>query len=216
MTFNVTTFLTTMAVLLVSIAVHEFCHAIVADRLGDPTPRNQGRVTLNPLAHLDPMGTIMILMSSYLGFGIGWGRPVQVNPANFRTTPTAGMGIVAVAGPLSNLFLALLGAMAYRFLSPSGPLLTLVIIWITVNVALAFFNLIPVFPLDGFNVLVAALVALNRTWSRRFARFWRRQLQYGPLFLVLLLIVDYQFPAISPIRWVFRGPARWFMTLLLG
>lgn len=216
MNFSIPTFLTTMAVLLVSIAVHEFCHAIVADRLGDTTPRSQGRVTLNPLAHLDPMGTLMILLSSYLGFGIGWGRPVQVNPANFRTTPTAGMGIVAVAGPLSNLFLALLGAIAFRFVPHTGLLFNTVLIWTTVNIALAFFNLIPVFPLDGFNVLVAALVALNRTWSRRFARFWRRQVQYGPLFLVLLLILDYQLPAISPIRWVFQGPARWVMNLLLG
>lgn len=216
MSFDVTTFILSIIVLLVSIAIHEFSHAIVADNLGDPTPRNQGRVTLNPIAHLDPVGTMMILFSSFSGFGIGWGRPVQVNPAKFRTTPTAGMGIVAIAGPLSNLLLALLGTIIYRFAPPQELVNTLLLIWISVNVALAFFNLIPIFPLDGFNVLIAASVGLDRDWSRRFARFWRKQVQFGPLVLLALVMIDWYLPAFSPIQWVFRGPASWLMGLLLG
>lgn len=216
MSFDITSFILTMVVLLVSIAIHEFSHAIVADNLGDPTPRSQGRVSLNPIVHLDPVGTMMILFSSFAGFGIGWGRPVQVNPANFRTNPAAGMGIVAAAGPLSNILLALLGAIVYRVAPHEGLLYTVTLSWIIVNISLAFFNLLPIFPLDGFNIFVAVLVGMNQDWSRRFARFWRKQVQFGPLLLLLLVLVDSYLPSISPIQWVFQGPATWVMNVLLG
>lgn len=216
MSFDITSFLLSVVVLLLSIAIHEFSHAIVADNLGDSTPRSQGRVTLNPIVHLDPVGTMMILFSSFAGFGIGWGRPVQVNPANFRTNPAAGMGIVAAAGPLSNLLLALLGAIVYRFIPHEGVFYTVTLTWIIVNVSLAFFNLLPIFPLDGFNVFIAILVGMNQDWSRRFARFWRKQVQFGPLLLLLLVLVDSYLPSISPIQWVFMGPATWVMNILLG
>ncbi len=216
MSFDITSFILTMAVLLISIAIHEFSHAIVADNLGDPTPRSQGRVSLNPIVHLDPVGTMMILFSSFAGFGIGWGRPVQVNPANFRTNPAAGMGIVAAAGPLSNILLALLGAIVYRVAPHEGLLYTVTLSWIIVNISLAFFNLLPIFPLDGFNIFVAVLVGMNQNWSRRFARFWRKQVQFGPLLLLLLVLVDSYLPSFSPIQWVFQGPATWVMNVLLG
>ncbi len=216
MSFDITSFILTMAVLLISIAIHEFSHAIVADNLGDPTPRSQGRVSLNPIVHLDPVGTMMILFSSFAGFGIGWGRPVQVNPANFRTNPAAGMGIVAAAGPLSNILLALLGAIVYRVAPHEGLLYTVTLSWIIVNISLAFFNLLPIFPLDGFNIFVAVLVGMNQDWSRRFARFWRKQVQFGPLLLLLLVLVDSYLPSFSPIQWVFQGPATWVMNVLLG
>ncbi len=216
MSFDITSFILTMAVLLISIAIHEFSHAIVADNLGDPTPRSQGRVSLNPIVHLDPVGTMMILFSSFAGFGIGWGRPVQVNPANFRTNPAAGMGIVAAAGPLSNILLALLGAIVYRVAPHEGLLYTATLSWIIVNISLAFFNLLPIFPLDGFNIFVAVLVGMNQDWSRRFARFWRKQVQFGPLLLLLLVLVDSYLPSFSPIQWVFQGPATWVMNVLLG
>lgn len=216
MSFDITSFILSIAVLLISIAIHEFSHAIVADNLGDPTPRSQGRVSLNPIVHLDPVGTMMILFSSFAGFGIGWGRPVQVNPANFRTNPAAGMGIVAAAGPLSNILLALLGAIVYRVAPQEGVLFTVTLTWIVVNISLAFFNLIPIFPLDGFNIFVAVLVGMNQDWSRRFARFWRKQVQFGPLLLLLLVLVDSYLPSFSPIQWVFQGPATWVMSVLLG
>jgi Zn-dependent protease len=159
---------------------------------------------------------MMILFSSFAGFGIGWGRPVQVNPANFRTNPSVGMGIVAAAGPLSNILLALLGAILFRLVPHEGLIFTFILLWIIVNISLAFFNLLPIFPLDGFNILIAILVGMNQDWSRRFARFWRKQVQFGPLFLLLLVLIDNYLPELSPIQWVFQGPATWVMDILLG
>ncbi|RME80416.1 MAG: site-2 protease family protein [Caldilineae bacterium] len=219
-------FVLTMVVLVISIAIHEFSHAITADRLGDPTPRMQGRITLNPIRHLDPTGTLMIVLSSMAGFGIGWGKPVQVQPRFFRNvTPRAGMGIVAAAGPVSNIILALLGAIVVRALVGSLALpglfagnLSLAFLsqWIIINIVLALFNLIPVFPLDGYSIFVALLESFRQDWSLRLARLWQQQVQYGPLFLFLLLILDWQMPAISPIRWLFQGPGQWLIGVFLG
>ncbi len=205
-----------LLVLLFSIGIHEFSHAIVADRLGDPTPRSQGRVTLNPIRHLDPMGTMMILVSSFAGVGIGWGKPVQVQPANFRTTPYGGMGLVAVAGPISNLVLATLGGLAFQLLPATGVLHYFAGVWVMINVFLAFFNLIPIFPLDGYNVLVAILYSLRQGWSVQAARFWQQQVQFGPMLLVLLLVIGSIAPGLSPIQWVYAGPVRWVTGMLLG
>ena len=209
-------FVASLLVLLVSISIHEFSHAITADRLGDSTPRVQGRVTLNPIKHLDPMGTMMILLSSMAGFGIGWGKPVQVQPANFRTSPYGGMGLVAIAGPTSNLVLATLGGIVFQLLPVTGPLRNFALVWVSINVALAFFNLIPVFPLDGYNVLVAILYSLRQGWSVQMARLWQQQAQFGPMLLVLLLVVDNFIPGLSPIQWVFKGPVRLITGMLLG
>lgn len=206
--------LTTLPILIISIAIHEFSHAVAANALGDPTPRRQGRLTLNPLAHLDQVGTLMIVMSSLAGFGIGWGKPVQVNPMYFRRlTPRAGMGVVAFAGPLSNVVLALIGSVGFHAVG-SGFLHDFWFIWTLINLALALFNLLPVFPLDGFNVFLALLDALRQDWSRRLARLWQQQVQYGPMVLILLLVLDWQFPQISPIGWLFNGPLQWMLRLL--
>lgn len=213
---TVLSFLLSLAVLVISIAIHEFSHAITADRLGDSTPRRQGRITLNPLAHLDPVGTLMIVMSSLAGFGIGWGKPVQVNPRAFRTTPRAGMGIVAVAGPVSNVLLALIGAILLRALSLPDLALQFVFLWIVINLALALFNMIPVFPLDGYNVFIALLDSLRQGWSRQLADLWQRQTQYGALFLMLLIVIDWQLPAISPLKWLFGAPFQRLLALFLG
>ena len=209
-------FVASLLVLLVSISIHEFSHATTADRLGDYTPRIQGRVTLNPVKHLDPMGTMMILLSSLAGFGIGWGKPVQVQPGNFRTSPYGGMGLVAIAGPTSNLVLATLGGIVFQLLPVAGPLRNFALVWVSINVALAFFNLIPVFPLDGYNVLVAILYSLRQGWSMQAARLWQQQAQFGPMLLVLLLVIDNFVPGLSPIQWVFRGPVQWVTGVLLG
>ena len=211
-------FVLMMLILVISIAIHEFSHAIVGERLGDPTPRRQGRITLNPLAHLDRVGTLMIVMSSLAGFGIGWGKPVQVNPYNFRTSPQVGMGVVAVAGPISNVILAILGALVFQMaqISTGNFLAAFLINWVIINMALALFNLLPVFPLDGYNVFVAILHTLRQDWSLQLARFWQKQVQYGPLFLVLLLIIDWQFPQISPIKWVLGQPLWAIVGALLG
>ena len=170
--------------LLVAIDVHEFCHAWMADRLGDPTPRYQGRLTLNPLAHLDPLGTLMLILVRF-----GWGKPVPVNPYNLRNGPKSGMAMVSFAGPLANLITAALLALPVRLglvMPTLGgeiiPSLEMVVTTtILVNVILAIFNLLPIAPLDGFKV---AIGLLPYRWSYALAQFER----YGPLLLILLIL----------------------------
>ncbi len=146
--------------LVLGITVHEFAHAFTADRLGDSLPRRQGRLTLSPAAHLDPVGTLLFLVG-----GFGWGRPVQINPYALRAAPRVGEALVAVAGPLSNLLLAAAIAIPIRlmpyldFLPAQEISLTLLRGILFYNLILAFFNLIPIFPLDGFAILKGLLPA---------------------------------------------------------
>jgi len=151
-----------MIVLLIAFTIHELAHAMTADYLGDPTPRSQGRITLNPLKHLDPFGTIMLLIS-----GFGWAKPVMVNPYNLRGNMRTSMAIVAVAGPISNFVMAILGAIPLRLmeympisfvLSPTWDKLSFLLIqFVWINLILMFFNLIPIPPLDGYKILQGAL-----------------------------------------------------------
>ncbi|MBI4032612.1 site-2 protease family protein [Candidatus Berkelbacteria bacterium] len=130
--------------LVIGISVHEFAHAFVADKLGDPTARHQGRVTLNPLAHLDPLGSVMLFIA-----GFGWGRPVPVNPRNFER-PALDELLVALAGPVSNFLTAAVLGLLYQLtggLSEVWSVLLLLVIQI--NLFLMVFNLIPIPPLDG-------------------------------------------------------------------
>ena len=162
--FNLTTIIARVIVLLIAFTIHELSHALTADYLGDPTPRYMGRITLNPLKHLDPIGTIMLIVA-----GFGWAKPVMVNTLNLRGNPRTSMAIVAVAGPLSNVILALLAAVIFRLglveFTPNPPTggaslfgyLMTQFIWI--NPILAFFNLIPIPPLDGSKILFAILPA---------------------------------------------------------
>lgn len=148
--------ITILVVILLSLAIHEFAHAKLADLAGDPTPRIFGRVTLNPIAHLDPAGTLMILLSTLSGFGIGWGKPVPVNPLRMKN-PRWDHFVSVAGGPLSNLFLAALSALVLRFFVLSSGTITDVPeaarlflgLMVQVNLALCFFNLIPLGPLDG-------------------------------------------------------------------
>lgn len=136
--------------LLLAIVGHEFAHALVADRLGDPTPRRTGRLTWNPLAHLDPVGLLCLWL-----LGFGWAKPVQINPYFFRGNRRTGLVLVALAGPLANIAMALLGLVLLK----SGVFPLGVAGWrlarafVIYNVYLAVFNLIPVPPLDGWRVL---------------------------------------------------------------
>jgi Zn-dependent protease len=175
---------------LVALSVHEAAHAFATDYLGDPTARYAGRVTLNPLAHLDPAGTLFLLFA-----GFGWGRPVPINPANFRS-PRAGAILTSLAGPLSNLALALLLAIPYNFLlTPETSLWLFVQTAMYLNVILLVFNLIPLFPLDGGNA-VAPLLS-----PRVQAAFY----QYGPFVLFGLIATDFAFK--THILWNFLNPA---------
>ncbi|MBU0630189.1 MAG: site-2 protease family protein [Candidatus Margulisbacteria bacterium] len=146
--YDLSFFLIALPILLVTITVHEFAHAFVADKLGDPTPRLAGRLTLNPLSHLDPLGFLALLLVRF-----GWAKPVPINPYNFRD-PKKGSLLVSLAGPLSNFLLAWVLAVIFRNLPFINDTFSMVIsyaIWI--NLALAIFNLIPVPPLDGSHVL---------------------------------------------------------------
>ena len=166
----------TLAAVLVAATFHEFAHAYVADRLGDPTPRALGRLSLNPLVHLDLLGTLFFVV-----FGFGWARPVPVNPRHFAD-PRRGMLQVALAGPLANVTIAFaVGALLKVPDLPGGPLTQEVLsalIWI--NVILAIFNLIPIPPLDGSRVLESLLVG-------RQALTYSRLQPYGTILLLVLL-----------------------------
>lgn len=157
--------------LLIAITIHEFAHALVADRLGDPTPRLQGRLTLNPLAHLDPIGTLMLLLVSF-----GWGKPVQFDPYNLKN-PRRDAALISLAGPVSNIALASLLSIVYRF-APNPFIVPFVIL----NVSLAVFNLVPIHPLDGGKIISGILDAKT---ARAFDATLNR---YGMIILLGLIL----------------------------
>lgn len=137
--------------LVISITIHEFSHAFVADKLGDPTPRYQERVTLDPRAHLDPIGTLAILL-----IGFGWGKAVQFDPYNLKD-PKKDTALIALAGPASNIILATLLSLIIGIFNLSGIFVAVMLPIIFINIMLAIFNLIPVYPLDGSKILQAIL-----------------------------------------------------------
>lgn len=154
-------FLVRALVLFTAMPVHECAHGLVADRLGDDTPRSQGRLTLNPFAHLEWSGTILLFFT-----GFGWAKPVEVNMRKFKH-PRRDMALVSVAGPLSNLLLALLGIVivklllrflpTMRNLDVAGYLVEIIFLMLIINVRLAVFNILPVPPLDGSKIIGAVL-----------------------------------------------------------
>jgi Zn-dependent protease len=178
--------------LILGITVHEFSHAAAATWLGDPLPRRQGRLTLAPLAHLDVMGSLMFVVG-----GFGWGKPVQYNPFALRAGPRSGPAIVAAAGPISNVILAILLAIPTRLIgfvllsglvgsaqpSPAGlELLSMLRTIVFYILVLGFFNLIPVFPLDGFTILLGLL-------PPQMADQFEQTRQYGILLLFALVFL---------------------------
>ncbi len=196
------------------ITIHEFAHAWAADRLGDPTPRFMGRLTLNPMAHLDPLGTLMFLISIIYGFGIGWGRPVPVNPRNIRKlSMVTGMGLIAFAGPLSNLLLALALALVLHLPLPSS-LWEFLATGIFANVGLALFNLLPLPPLDGFDVLMGIVGAFRGRTAYNLFRQLSQLEAHGPLILFTLLAIDYILP-VSILGSILGPPFRLITSLLL-
>jgi len=158
-------------VIVLSAVFHEYCHGWTASFLGDPTPERAGRLTLNPLKHVDPVGTVIVplFLLFFVGGFIGWAKPVPYNPYNLDDQKY-GSTKVGLAGPVSNFFLALLFGLALRFLSLSGNL-TMLFTWIVyVNIFLGLFNLIPIPPLDGSKLLMdffprsKALKVLNQSF----------------------------------------------------
>ena len=166
--------------LLVGLTFHEFSHALVADELGDHRPRAMGRLTLNPLPHIDPIGAVMLLIA-----GFGWAKPVMVNPYALRNGVRS-MWLVAAAGPVANLVVAIGFAAVYRVLDLAGLeggfLVDLVRNVVLLNVLLALFNLIPIPPLDGYNAVLSFLPPRTAMTVQRYA-------PYGILVLLLLIIL---------------------------
>jgi Zn-dependent protease len=179
--------------LILSLTVHEFSHAWSAFKLGDHTAAEQGRLTLNPLVHIDPIGTFLLPL---IGVPFGWAKPVPVNPARFRRDVSMGRGmmITAAAGPLSNVVIAVVCAMTYGLLWRFNPELlagqraitSLLRTAIGMNVALAIFNMLPIPPLDGSRV-VEALIPF------RFRDAWQRFASLGPLLLLATLAMGATF-----------------------
>jgi Zn-dependent protease len=174
--------------LVLAITFHEFSHGFVATLFGDDVPRRAGRLTLNPLKHLDPIGTLMILVGP-----IGWGKPMPINPAGMRN-PNLGWALSSAAGPVSNVVLATATLLVFRLVDSSTaatlvPYLEAIFVW---NVGLAVFNLVPLPPLDGFGFVFGlsprpVKIALSPLWK------------YGPLILLALLFLPAVLPGFPPV-----------------
>lgn len=167
--------------IVLTIGLHEFAHAKMADYLGDPTPKLQGRLTLNPIAHVDPFGLLLLFL-----VGFGWGKPVQFDPFNLKH-PRQDAALISIAGPGTNFILAIVSSiLMHIFLIVNVPILStisdlLLIPFLTINILLGVFNLLPIAPLDGFKI-VGGLLSENQ------AKEWYSLERYGMIFLLALLI----------------------------
>lgn len=181
-------FIFAIAILLMSIVVHEVSHGYMAEYLGDPTARYAGRLTLNPVNHLDPIGSLLVPLMTYFlgGFIFGWARPVPFNPYNLRDQKY-GPGFVGLAGPASNILLALIFGLLIRFSDGFLPSAFLQIAGfiVFINLILALFNLIPIPPLDGSKILFSVL-------PLRYQHIQYFLESYGLIFIFLFIIVFWQ------------------------
>jgi len=208
LTIDVLAVAISFGVLLLSLTIHEAAHAWTANKLGDPTARALGRVSLNPIVHIDPIGTIVLpILAAVSHFPIiGWAKPVPVNTRNLRN-PRRDFVLVAAAGPISNLMQALVAAVLLRAVVAlahgdiGGLLLNALLMAVEINLLLAFFNLIPVPPLDGGNVLLGIL-------PPRAALGFSQLRQYGFIVLYALLLSGAASAMIMP-------PTDLFMRILL-
>ncbi len=171
---------------LVAITVHEFAHARAALAAGDETAKRMGRLSLNPIDHLDPLGTIMFILTAISGFGIAWGKPVPINPNNFNS-PRWDTLKVSIWGPLSNIITACIITLLLRFMViPLAPdFIELTELCILFNLGLAFFNMLPVPPLDGSKVLSSLLPAES---ARKYESIMGR---YGMMIILAMLIIRF-------------------------
>jgi len=182
--------------LILAITIHEFAHALVADRLGDPTPRAAGRLTLNPLSHLDPLGTIMIFIARF-----GWGKPVPIDPYNF-SSPRRDEILVALAGPASNIFFGIVLGIFYQITGIYHPVIQIIAV---TNFYLAFFNLLPLPPLDGSKIFLNLLpIETAQKWQEAFDR-------YGYFLIIILLFLP--FAGSSLISFLVSPPVNLFTHL---
>ena len=171
---NPSAFIVIFCGIILAIGIHEAAHAFTADFLGDPTPRSLGRTTLNPLAHLDPLGTLVILVTGFFG----WGKPAPFDPYNLRA-PRRDTALIALAGPASNIVLAVIFSLVLRF-TALPPIFNIILFsLVTLNINLALFNLLPVPPLDGSKI---AGLFMSHESALRY------QSQSNPLLLLLLIL----------------------------
>ena len=188
--------------LVFALVFHEFSHAWVANKLGDPTARYSGRLTLNPLAHLDPFGSLMIL---FVGFG--WAKPVPVD-SRYLANPRVDMMKIAIAGPAANLLLAFVGGTIIRSGLVSGSITLMILLFTQINIMLAVFNMIPIPPLDGSQIFSGIM-------SRKNPELVYKLQMYGPQILLGLIMIGY-FTKISPI-WIVMSPfVNFFLFLFAG
>jgi len=181
LTQNPKLFIAYLTALIVAITIHEFSHALAADSFGDPTARNQGRLSMNPFDHLDPVGTIFLLIA-----GFGWGKPVQFDASNFKN-PKFDEVVVSLAGPFSNLILAILFTLLIRFFHFSDSINVFFFIIIIMNLTLMTFNLLPIPPLDGSHILKIFLP--NAMYNLLE--------QLGLYFLIIIVLISSYVPIIS-------------------
>jgi Zn-dependent protease len=175
--------------IIIALTVHEFSHAWVAYKLGDPTAKAEGRLTFNPLAHLDPLGTIMLIL-----FRFGWGKPVPINKYNFKN-PVVGTALSSIAGPASNLLLALLTTAIFHIFTPTNIFLNAFLLYfILINIVLMIFNLLPIPPLDGHKIVRALL-------PRTLRYSWESLETYSPYILIFTLFIIIYTGALSKIMY---------------
>lgn len=203
---NPIVFFIVAAVLIAAITIHEFAHAWMADHLGDPTPRSQDRLTLDPRAHLDPLGTVLLLL-----IGFGWGKPVVFDPYNLKD-PKKDTALIALAGPVSNLLVALILAILLPILAGLIPAIASLILQVMglaiyFNVMLAIFNLVPVYPLDGSKILLALL-------PQDLAYEYERVMSQFGTFILLALIIRWN--GFSPIQQLISPPIAFLVSLYEG
>lgn len=195
LTSNPLAFVIIAAALVLSLAFHEFAHAYVADRLGDPTPRRYGRVTLNPIKHLDPFGTLLLLLA-----GFGFAKPVPINPNNLGRWGTLW---VAAAGPISNLLIAVLTAVLMKIFAGNFLAVQILGIVLGINVVLAVFNLIPIPLLDGSRILGALVPSLGRS----LAQFEAQPFSF-------LIVMAFIYLARDPIGVIINNVQNWVERLI--
>lgn len=203
-----------LLVLLFSVMIHEVSHGLAALKLGDTTAKDQGRLTLNPMKHLDPFGSIvlpiMLFVISGGSFVLGWAKPVPYNPTNLKN-PKMGSGIIGAVGPLSNLIVAIVFGVILQLIFPliSIPIFSSLIILLNfvvyINVLLAIFNLVPLPPLDGSGILFSLL-------PNKFHKVQEFLLQYGFWFLIIFIFFGFQFilPIIGSVYHLLTGAAGLF------
>ena len=189
-------------VLIFALCFHEFAHAWVAYKLGDPTAKQSGRLTLNPLAHLDPMGSLMILI-----IGFGYAKPVPVD-ARYLKNPRTDMMKVAFAGPAANLLLAFVGGTIIRAHIVGGSLILMLYLFTQINIMLAVFNMIPIPPLDGSQIFSGLMVRKNPNLVMKLQ-------MYGPQILFGLILIGY-LTEISPLWWAMSPFVNFLLFLFAG